>query len=139
MTYTSAVAVSAAAPPVVPSGSGHVRLAGATNYLRKTWSTTAAFRALRMTIVMPSLFALSLEVFHNAANGHVRLLWQLRHVAVCRVRWEPGGQGDRPRRVGRRRERADRHRDLGQFPRRSGSCRHGAGGVLRPICRDRRA
>ena len=66
MTYTSAVAVSAAAPPVVPSGSGHARLAGATNYVRKTWSTTAAFRALRMTIVMPSLFALSLEVFHNA-------------------------------------------------------------------------
>jgi hypothetical protein len=65
LTYTSAVAATAAAPPVAPSGSRHTRVLGATSYLRKTWSTAAAFRALRTTIVMPSLFALCLEVFHN--------------------------------------------------------------------------
>ena len=65
MTYTAAVAAPAVASPVASSGSRHNRGFRATSYFHKTWSTPAAFRALRATIVMPCLFALCLEVFHN--------------------------------------------------------------------------
>ncbi len=66
MPYTSGVAAPAAAPPVPSPGQKRAPITDLAASLRPVWSKPAAYRALRTTLVMPSLFAFSIEVIGNA-------------------------------------------------------------------------
>ena len=68
MPYTSGVAAPTAAPPAPPiplPPSSRTRFAAYARSLRPVWSKPAAFRALRVTLVMPALFAFTSQVLGN--------------------------------------------------------------------------
>ncbi len=65
--YTSRVAAPTAAPPApsVPMPEAKSGFAGFMSSLRPVWSKPAAYRALRVTLVMPALFAFTSQVVGN--------------------------------------------------------------------------
>jgi Fusaric acid resistance protein-like len=65
--YTSRVAAPTAAPPApsVPVPEAKRRLGAFMSSLRPVWSKPAAYRALRVTLVMPALFAFTSQVVGN--------------------------------------------------------------------------
>ena len=68
MPYTAGVAAPTAAPPAPPFSSQQprrARFAAFAHSIRPVWSKPAAFRALRVTLVMPALFAFTSQVVGN--------------------------------------------------------------------------
>ena len=68
MPYTSGVAAPAAAPPAPPAPAPESKRSRAMAFaasIRPVWSKPAAYRALRVTLVMPALFAFTSQVVGN--------------------------------------------------------------------------